>query len=148
VVGGGPWEAEVTRAVAQRTGRVIYLERLSQGEIRDMYCATDCAIVPSRFDDWSTVVNEAICSLTPVRASSGAHASFDLAPPETIFREGSLDSLRCALQTAFNSPRNWEALFAAQQWYLSEWSQARAADCWEDGIVSASSPDAHLYRIT
>lgn len=78
VLGRGPSSHGLKLLSQQFPRRVAHLQRVESSELRHCYSMLDCVVIPSLFDDWSTVVNEAFCAGVPVIASEGAYVTWDL----------------------------------------------------------------------
>lgn len=78
VLGNGPMHSQYSNIFTKYSDRITHLPQVSNRDLVKFYASIDCAVVPSRFDDWSTVVNEAYCCYTPVIASYGAWSTGDL----------------------------------------------------------------------
>jgi len=97
VVGGGPMEGAYID-LAQRLGvhsRVRFLGALPNLEVMELISASDLLVLPSRFDGWGAVANEALMRGTPVIISSVCGASSLLAEPwrGTTFPSDDLEGL-------------------------------------------------------
>lgn len=107
IAGSGP-EGDALASIANNTapGRVHFLGFLNQRELAEAYVAADLFCLPSRFEPWGLVVNEAIAMGTPVVVTDICGAAADVAktgagllvPPESA--EALADGLRRALRDA------------------------------------------------
>jgi len=78
MVGAGP-TADHARDVARRLGvRVAWCGFLNQTAIRTALAAADCVAVPSEWETWGLIVNEALAAGTPCVVSDGVPAGDDL----------------------------------------------------------------------
>jgi glycosyltransferase involved in cell wall biosynthesis len=78
-VGDGPLRAEMTRFVAEhRLSHVYFLYFRNQNELPACYAMADVLILPSTFEPWGLVLNEAMCFGLPVIASDQVGAAADL----------------------------------------------------------------------
>lgn len=139
MVGRGPLLAECLRLRDAHPGQVLYLDRISDDAILDFYCATDCVVVPSRFDDWANVISESVCTMANVISSDGAQAAFDLVSPAAVFESGSLSSLTRAMERALASAPGPDAALSRQQAYAREWSLAASAEAWKEALLKVIS---------
>src|SRR3989338_5286273 len=64
IVGSGELESRL-RSECSHLPRAIMTGFLNQEQIRDIYYAADCLIVPSEFETWGLVVNEAMHCAVP-----------------------------------------------------------------------------------
>lgn len=96
-VGGGPLE-DTWRRLGERLGldgRVRFLSAVPYDQVMGRLQQYDLFVLPSRFDGWGAVVNEALRAGLPVVCSSTCGAADLLGEPwrGTVFRSGSLSSL-------------------------------------------------------
>jgi glycosyltransferase involved in cell wall biosynthesis len=99
MAGTGALEAE-TRGVAARLGvRVAWCGFLNEVALCEALTAADVVAVPSRWETWGLIVNEALAAGTPVVASTGVAAEADLltASSGARHRPGDIASLAGAL---------------------------------------------------
>lgn len=101
IVGDGA-DREKLRLQAQDLGlaqRVNWLGNLPNDTVRRLMCEVDCLVLPSRYDGWGAVVNEALHAGTPVVCSDACGASELVRIPlaGTVFRSNSVNSLHAAL---------------------------------------------------
>lgn len=101
VAGSGPQEDEYRALAAElRLGeRVRWRGTLPNAEVRQLMADADALVLPSRFDGWGAVVNEALSAGTPVVVSDACGAS-DLVRREEAGRvaaAGSVPALTAAL---------------------------------------------------
>ena len=68
VVGRGSLTPTVSEAAAA-DANISYLGRLAGSEVWDAYLASDIVVVPSRYEPWGLVVNEAMACGRPVVAT-------------------------------------------------------------------------------
>jgi glycosyltransferase involved in cell wall biosynthesis len=104
--GGGPQRAELETAAANRgiRQRVKFLGFVNQTQLPALYSAADVMVLPSSYEPFAVVVNEAMCCGCPVIVSDQAGAARDLiAPvrPDFVFPVGNTQALAQALQSAF-----------------------------------------------
>ncbi len=77
MVGTGELES-VLRQEALGISRITFTGFVDQAQIRDIYCASDCLIVPSEFETWGLVVNEAMHCGLPAVVTETCGAADDL----------------------------------------------------------------------
>ena len=84
LIGDGP-ERVALKALSLRLGiadRCQFLGNQSNAEVRRVLPSVDLVVLPSRFDGWGAVVNEALGAGTPVICSSRCGAADLLSRPE------------------------------------------------------------------
>lgn len=88
-------------AASQAPGHVHFLGFQNQSAMPGLYDLCDVMVLPSVFDQWGLVVNEAMCAGKPVVVSDHVGASRDLVRPGengTVFPAGDAVTLAAALQ--------------------------------------------------
>lgn len=102
VVGDGPDEESVQRAVAVIGPRATHVGRLEGEALSRIYGSADVLVVPSEREVWGLVVNEALAHGLYVIASDEVGAAGDLVRPETgfVYPVGRVDELARAMQSA------------------------------------------------
>jgi glycosyltransferase involved in cell wall biosynthesis len=80
MVGNGPLE-ESLRQESERIPNLLMLGFKNQPEIRDCYHGADVLVVPSEFETWGLVVNEAFAAGTPAVVTHTCGAAGDLVIP-------------------------------------------------------------------
>jgi glycosyltransferase involved in cell wall biosynthesis len=103
VAGDGPLRSRLATDAAKLgiASRVRFLGFLNQSQLPAVYTSSDVMVLPSRYEPFAVVVNEAMCCGLPVIASDRVGAARDLiAPikPEFIYRCGNLEALAALLK--------------------------------------------------
>ena len=107
VFAGEGHQREELQAEAAKRGlqqRVKFLGFINQSQLPALYAAADVLVLPSSYDAFGVVVNEAMCCGCPVIVSDQVGAARDLvAPvrPEFVFPVGDTTALAKTLQAAF-----------------------------------------------
>ena len=123
IVGDGPLRQELSELARQLgiEGRIIWEGALSNDVARQVMATSDILVLPSRYDGWGAVVNEALMAGTPVIVSDACGSSelIQRSFLGKIFSAGSAHSLREAIRywvvkgktTALDRQRiqNWSA---------------------------------------
>lgn len=107
IVGNGNLE-ENLRAQAKRQKRILILGFRNQPETRDMYHASDLLIVPSEFESWGLVVNEAFACRLPAIVTDTCGVADDLVVHgETgfIFKVGEVETAAEFVRMLLEDPR-------------------------------------------
>ena len=109
IVGAGELTAELKAHAAARLGndRVTWLGTLPNVEMSPFLACQDVLVLPSSFDGWGAVVNEALAVGTPVIASDACGASDLLVNGRIgdVFRSGDVRSLADALRRRMTAGR-------------------------------------------
>jgi glycosyltransferase involved in cell wall biosynthesis len=105
IAGDGPLRAQlVSEAISLGiSSRVRFLGFLNQSQLPPVYTSSDLMVLPSRYEPFAVVVNEAMCCGCPVVASDRVGAARDLiAPvnPKFIYRCGNIEALTLILREA------------------------------------------------
>jgi glycosyltransferase involved in cell wall biosynthesis len=97
-------ELEAESASLDLQERVRFLGFMNQSQLPALYTAADLMVLPSEYEPFAVVVNEAMCCGCPVMVSDRVGAARDLVAPvrtEFVFRTGDVAALASALQIAF-----------------------------------------------
>jgi glycosyltransferase involved in cell wall biosynthesis len=103
VIGVGP-DAGTYKNAARELGvaaRVEWVGAVPNRRVQDFLISADALVLPSRFDGWGAVVNEALSVGTPVVVSDACGAAELVAESERgeVFRTNSIPALTAALGT-------------------------------------------------
>lgn len=111
-IAGDGVNRDLVERAATEDDRITYFGHLPMEEVLKLYCEVDFAVVPSRYEVWGFVVEEAIALGAVVIASDQVAAADDLVRhPETgLIVKPTIESIRSALMEA------------------SEWDQSRISD--------------------
>ncbi len=137
IVGSGPREGDLRRMVDARglSGQVNLVGTVENSVARDVLRESDLLVLPSRFDGWGAVVNEALAAGTPALVSS-ACGSADLIGDSSrgsVFNSGDVYALIAELERrVVRGP-----VRAPERLALSAWA-ARS--------ISADVAAAYLWR--
>lgn len=123
--------------------RVTFHGVVSNDAVRKALTQADCAVLPSRFDGWGTLVNESLAAGTPVvcTASCGAAALVSTARLGSVVQPGSAAALGAALGHAIArgpvSPQDRAAIHAdASRQMSATWAASR----FESLLTGADQP--------
>jgi glycosyltransferase involved in cell wall biosynthesis len=123
--GDGPLRTQI-EAEAVSLGvapRVRMLGFVNQTQLPAVYSSADLMVLPSEYEPFAVVVNEAMCCGCPVIASDRVGAVRDLiAPvcPEFVYPSGNIDALASILKRADH--QTLEALSHAYNSHIRSWS--------------------------
>jgi glycosyltransferase involved in cell wall biosynthesis len=142
--GSGPQLPQLESEAASLgvASRVRFLGFVNQSQLPAVYTAADLLILPSEFEPFGLVVNEAMCCGCAVAASDRCGAARDLvAPvhPEFVFPSGDIDALAELMKKATADPARLKALGCASLAYIQTWSPERniaaAVDAIRMGLI-------------
>lgn len=140
LVGDGPMRSRVRAYRYKHRGKFDWLPSLPYSDMPALYRLANCVVVPSHFDDWCTVVNEAQCSKIPVICSEGADAVHDLVVDGQTglrFRPGDVDALVNCMRYSIDNVEELRCMAErAYEFILSEWNTEKSSEIWAEGISS------------
>ncbi len=99
-------EAEVEKLGLQQ--RVRFLGFVNQSQLPELYTSADVMVLPSNYEPFAVVVNEAMCCGCPVVVSDQVGAARDLVAPvrqDFVYPAGDVEALAVILRNVF-SDRN------------------------------------------
>lgn len=137
LIGSGPLEPRF-RAIASRpalNGRVNFAGNLPNDQVQEILASGSLLILPSRYDGWGTVVNEALVNGTPCIVSSNAGSS-DLIRSSLqgeVFLSGSRNGLENCIRNQLDHRVNGQ--------------DSRPLMCWCDAHISSIAVASYLKRI-
>ncbi len=120
VVGDGPdlprWKK--TAAEFGLAELVQFRPAIANREIGNLFRHADLLLLPSKWDGWGAVVNEALMYGIPVVCSDRCGAADLLREPwrGSVFKAGSVESLQCVLQDWIKRGSNHESSSRISQW--------------------------------
>jgi glycosyltransferase involved in cell wall biosynthesis len=117
--------------------RVRFLGFVNQSQLPAVYTAADLLVLPSEFEPFGLVVNEAMCCGCAAAASDRCGAARDLvAPvcPEFVFRSGDIDALAELIKKATADPARLRDLGRASLAYIQTWSPERNVAAFVEAI--------------
>ncbi len=128
--GEGPLRPQLESEAANLgvAARVRFLGFVNQSQLPAVYTAADLLVLPSEFEPFGLVVNEAMCCARPVIASDRAGASRDLVAPvcaDFVFRCGDVVALAELMRKAAADPARLKELGRAALSHIQTWSPER-----------------------
>lgn len=125
--GEGPLRAQLQEEASALgvADRVRFLGFVNQTQLPAIYAAADLMVLPSTYEPFGVVVNEAMLCGCPVVASDRVGAAQDLiAPiaPECIYPRGDVAALIAILQRALSDRPGLAALAGAARHRMETWS--------------------------
>ncbi|MBK8995840.1 MAG: glycosyltransferase family 1 protein [Myxococcales bacterium] len=113
--GSGPEEARLREYAAEKVGsKATFLGFVPQTELPKVYASADLLVIPSSYEPWGLVVNEALACGTPAIASNAVGAAYDLVHPALRYPCGDVETLVRAVE-----------IFRERRDEISRWSTAR-----------------------
>jgi glycosyltransferase involved in cell wall biosynthesis len=125
--GDGPERGNLERRTAELglTERVLFLGFVNQSQLPSVYCSADMFVLPSLFEPFGLVVNEAMLCGLPVAVSDRVGAKFDLVRPEEngcVFPAGDVEALATILREILLDPEKRARMGAAARRRMETWS--------------------------
>jgi glycosyltransferase involved in cell wall biosynthesis len=137
--GDGPQKSELVRE-AVRLGiadQVEFLGFVNQSELPELYTVVDLMILPSTYEPFAVVVNEAMCCGCPVMVSNCVGAAKDLVvpvAPDFVFPAGKVEVLAEILAAALRNPGKLQKLKTKVVEHIKTWSPERNVDAMVEAI--------------
>jgi len=130
-------EAELPQMLAPLSAdvraRITYAGFQPPEELPRFFAQADVFVLPSRYDGWGVVVNQALGAGLPILCSDMVGASHDLVEPEVNglrFPTGSVDALTVAMQRLVDEPALITRWGDASRQRASDWTPAKGAAKW------------------
>jgi glycosyltransferase involved in cell wall biosynthesis len=130
LAGEGPLRSELEKQAAALgvANRVRFLGFVNQSQLPAVYTSADLMVLPSEYEPFAVVVNEAMCCGCPVAASDHVGAARDLVAPvqrEFVFPCGDVAALAALLKNALADRARLAALGRAAVVHMRTWSPER-----------------------
>jgi len=130
IAGEGPLRGRLAAEAANLgvAERVKFLGFVNQSELPAIYAAADLMVLPSEYEPFAVVVNEAACCGCAVAASDRVGAARDLIAPvnaELIYPCGDLERLTQLLRGSLADPGRLAEMGRAAREHMKSWSPAR-----------------------
>jgi glycosyltransferase involved in cell wall biosynthesis len=131
--GDGPerFNLEISARELGISDRVRFLGFLNQSQLAAVYCAADLFVLPSLFEPFGLVVNEAMLCGLPVAVSDRVGARFDLVRADEngyVFRAGDVEALAAILRDILPDAEKRARLGAAAIRHMKTWSPREYAE--------------------
>jgi glycosyltransferase involved in cell wall biosynthesis len=130
IAGEGPLRSELESQAAALgvASRVRFLGFVNQSQLPAVYTSADLMVLPSEYEPFAVVVNEAMCCGCPVAASDHVGAARDLVAPvrkEFVFRCLDVAALAVLLRDALADRVRLGALGRTAVAHMRTWSPER-----------------------
>lgn len=124
------WLAALPKAVRRR---VEYAGFQAPEALPSFFARADVFVLPSRYDGWGVVVNQALGAGLPIICSDAVGAAYDLVQPEVNglrVPAGNAEALTAAMRRLLNEPATRTAWGQASLDHSAQHSPAAGADRW------------------
>lgn len=138
IVGRGPEKGRLCRLVASAgLEKSVHFRGYLEGASKiQTYREMDCLVLPSRYEPWGLVVNEALASGTPVVVSDSVGARFDLVEGcGFVVKTGDVGSLADAMRKMAKDINRRQAMGARGLARMREWDYNLYRKCWDGWIA-------------
>jgi glycosyltransferase involved in cell wall biosynthesis len=130
IAGEGPLRAQLESEAAALgiSARVRFLGFVNQSQLPAVYTSADLMVLPSEYEPFAVVVNEAMCCGCPVAASDHVGAARDLVAPvrkEFVYRCGDVAALAALLKDALADRARLASLGRSAIAHMQTWSPER-----------------------
>ncbi len=138
IAGDGPLRGGLEQRATELgvADRIRFLGFMNQTQLPSVYCAADLLVLPSLYEPFGLVVNEAMLCGLPVVVSDRVGAKFDLVRPGEngyVFPVGDVDALAAILKEILPDEKKRETFGAAARRRMQTWSPHE----YVEGIVRA-----------
>ena len=136
--GDGPLRSQIEQRARDLNvfDRVHFLGFVNQSQLPAVYSSSDLLVLPSLYEPFGLVVNEAMLCGCPVVVSDRVGAKYDLVRPGEngyVFPVGDVDALAAILGDICSNPDNRARLSIAARKRMETWSPSE----YVDGLVKA-----------
>ena len=131
--GDGPERSNLERKAAELgvVDRVRFLGFVNQSQLPSAYCAADLFVLPSLFEPFGLVVNEAMLCGLPVAVSDRVGARFDLVRADEngyLFPAGDVEALAAVLRQVLPDQEKRARMGVAARRRMETWSPREYVD--------------------
>ena len=144
IAGDGPLRDLVERA-ADDDPRITFVGHLDRDSLQELYANTDVLVLPSRYEVWGLVINEAIQHGAAVIATEAVGATDDLLAPSVngyVIKPGDPAELGDAMRRIAAWDREqWLAVAAGDAEIASRWTIEAAAAAFVDACRASLDRD-------
>ncbi len=140
--GDGPLKSALEEEAGRLgiSGRVRFLGFVNQTALPAVYCAADLLVLPSQYEPFAVVVNEAMLCGCPVAVSDHVGARYDLVRPGEngfVFRCGEIEELAAFLRDILPDRARMRALGARARERMRDWSPTQNIEAFVSAVTRA-----------
>src|ERR1700674_2763041 len=121
-------QLETEAAALGVNSRVRFLGFVNQSQLPAVYASADLMVLPSEYEPFAVVVNEALCCGCPVVASNRVGDALDLVTPvspQFVFPCGDIDALAFILKDTLTDRTRLQSVARAAVAHIKTWSPER-----------------------
>ena len=125
MVGDGPLRAAIEDYATRRNIRTVIMAGFQkQDALSQFYAIGDIFVLPSEYEPWGLVVNEAMSFELPIMTTHGVAAAADLVGKENgvVYEPGDIDSLAAGLQRLVQHKDQREAMGKRSAEIIRNWN--------------------------
>jgi glycosyltransferase involved in cell wall biosynthesis len=142
--GEGPLRSQLESEAAtlRIASSVRFLGFVNQSQLPAVYASADLMVLPSEYEPFAVVVNEAMCCGCAVVASDRVGAARDLVAPVSpgfVFLCGDVDALAAILKEALHDPKRLQSVGRAAHAHIQTWSPEHNIAATVEAIRKATS---------
>jgi|SRR5882724_477438 len=141
--GDGPLLEELKRETEQLgvNDRVRFLGFVNQSQLPSVYKSSDLFVLPSDYEPFGVVVNEAMLCGCAVAVSNRVGAAFDLVHPENgfVFPSGDVDALAALIDESVANPDRLRRMGELSSRRMESWSVRENVDAFLQSVERAVS---------
>lgn len=122
-------------------GQVLFIGFANQTQLPEIYRASDLMVLPSEYEPFGVVVNEAMLCGCPVVVSDRVGAGYDLVSTGQngfVFPFGNVDSLAAILRKALMAPNRLRELGEAARLRMHSWAPSDNINAMARAVAMAS----------
>ncbi|MDU8913524.1 glycosyltransferase family 4 protein [Aestuariicoccus sp. MJ-SS9] len=140
IVGSGELEGMLQEEATNIEGaHVHFLGFVNQSQLPNLFAASDLFVLPSSFEAWGLVVNEAMCAGLPIICSRECGCSHDLVKDGLnghVFNAGDVDALFKALSNVLGKDDLRSSYSSESKAIIANWSFRECADGLREAITA------------
>lgn len=140
-VGEGPVKPEIERQVMrERIAHVRCVGFQRPPDLGRFYAIGDLFVLPSAYESWGLVINEAMCFSLPIVTTHGVSSSADLVRHGEngfLYEAGDIDALRTAMDALLGDPARRARMGQRSRAIIQTWSLQASVHGVREGLARA-----------
>jgi glycosyltransferase involved in cell wall biosynthesis len=132
IVGEGEQRDSLELETKNLYGQVVFTGQIPLSDLRLCYYASDIFVLPTHYDPWGLVINEAMACALPVITTNAAGASLDLIKNNGyVIRPGDVHSLSSAIEALMDAKLR-KAFGEESRRIISKWTYKESLESFEN----------------